>query len=102
MIGRLLRWAADQLDPPARRESPLYPLRVDGSVFTDEAMNEQRREDAMALMDEETYGYLLVTIHDEGTFAKAVVKTALSAAMWPAVTETLCRIVVAADKVAGK
>lgn len=99
LIGNTLRWLADKIDPPAPHESPDYPLRATGSVFADETMADQRREDALALMDAETLGYLLIPIRDIGEYAKAEVKTALSDEMWPAIKETLCRIIVEAERV---
>lgn len=99
MIGNTLRWLADKIDPEKPREALDYPLRVKGSVFADETMEDQRREDALALMDDETIGYLLIPIRDLGTYAKAEVKTALSDEMWPAIKQTLCRIIVEAERV---
>lgn len=98
MIADTLRWLADRIDPPSRR-FPDYPLRVKGSAFDTDDGQEQRREDAMSLVDDDTIGYLLVRIKDHGSFAKADLAVALLDEMWPAVKETLCRVVLEGERV---
>jgi hypothetical protein len=98
MIAGGLRWLADKIDPPERR-FPDYPMRVHGSAFDNDDGQEQRREDAMTVVDDDTIGYLLVRVKDHGAFAKADVAIALTDEMWPAIKETLCRIVLEAEKV---
>lgn len=100
MIAAALRWAADKIDPPERR-FPDYPMRVKGSAFDSDDAQDRRREDAMTVVDDDTIGYLLVRVRDYGAFAKAEVATELTDEMWPAVKETLCRVVVEATRVFG-
>jgi hypothetical protein len=95
--GSALRWIADQVDPPRPHEAPPYPCRAK-SAITDEAAEVQRREDAMSLMDDDTWGYLLLRVVDSGNFARVGVQLLLSEAMWPAVNETMTRIVLEAER----
>lgn len=97
-VGSTLRWLADQVDPPKPHQSPPYPCRAK-TVFTDVELEAQRREDAMSLLDEDTMGYLLVRVRDEGSFAKLGVQVALAEEMWPAVNETLARVILEAQRV---
>jgi hypothetical protein len=99
MIGDTLRWLADRIDPPKPRPAPDYPMRVTGSAFSTDDGQEQRREDAMSLVDDDTIGYLLVRVKDHGAFAKADVAIALLDEMWPAIKETLCRVVLEGERV---
>jgi hypothetical protein len=99
VIGNTLRWLADKIDPPRPRQAPDYPMRVTGTAFEGDDAQEQRREDAMSLVDGDTIGYLLVRVKDHGAFAKAEVAIALLDEMWPAVKETLCRVVLEGERV---
>ena len=95
MIASALRRLADKIDPPKPRPAPLYPLRTRARLFDDEQTAIRRREDALRLMDEETLGYVLFLVRDQGFHAKVEPGIALSDEMFPAVVEAVSRFVVA-------
>lgn len=69
--------------------------------LTEELAAAQHRSAALSLMDEEVYGYLLVTIRKEfhGPGLDVRVLSDVAREFWPAVNETLRRVVKAARDV---
>jgi hypothetical protein len=55
-IARALRKAADRVSPPPPRE------KATNRIVVDEALAAHRREHAMALMDDDCHGYLLIRL----------------------------------------
>lgn len=100
MIADALRWAADRLERPKPHESPDYPLRCE-SVFTDEQANGRRREDAMRLVDEQTQGYVQLVVRDHGFHSAIEPAIEASPAMWPALRETMVRLILEGEREFG-
>jgi hypothetical protein len=97
MIAGALRKLADTIDPPRPHEPPPYPLRTKARLFDDEQTEARRREDAMRLMDEQTLGYVMFVVRDQGFHAKVEPGIAISDEMFPAVVEALSRFVTAGE-----
>jgi hypothetical protein len=97
MIGAALRRVADAIDPPKPHAPPPYPLRTQARLFDDEQTEARRREDAMRLMDEQTLGYVMFVVRDQGFHAKVEPGIAISDEMFPAVVEALSRFVTAGE-----
>jgi hypothetical protein len=101
VIAGALRRVADWIEPPKPHQAPPYPLRTRPRLFDDEQMEGRRREDAMRLMDEQTLGYVVFLVRDQGFHAKVEPGVALSDEMFPAVVEAVSRFVIAGEREYG-
>lgn len=97
MIAAMLRRVADAIDRPKAHVSPPYPLRTNARLFDDEHLEARRREDALKLLDEQTLGYVLFVVRDQGFHAKVEPGIALSDEMFPPVVEALSRFVLVGE-----
>jgi hypothetical protein len=82
-------------EPPPRPSTPLLP---DLSPLTDEPAAGQRQDAALKLMDEDCYGFLMLTMHrheePKGHFTGRIdFAVALQRDWWPAVVLVLERII---------
>lgn len=101
MIAGALRKLADVIEPPKPHAPPPYPLRTKARLFDDEQLAARRREDAMRLMDEQTLGYVLFVVRDQGFHAKVEPGIALADEMFPAIVEAVSRFVIAGEREYG-
>lgn len=102
--GKILRFMADHLDPPTPMPRVDGPQRIPtldkSTVFTrDERLDGERRENALAMMDDDLLGYVLVRARRVGAVATMELGIALEDWLWPAMSETLGRIVLEAGRV---
>lgn len=103
LVGKALRKLGERLDPP-RPEKVMRGNRVDYAptltLFErDEDKALQRNEDAMTLVDPETLGYVLVRAVRSGACVIIQLGVALDDQLWPAMTETLGRVVIESDRI---
>lgn len=103
MIGGLLRSLADRIDPPKPDPRARMPVEVDSHqcVFSDEHMDNQRRDDALGLMDVECRGYVLLQLRDEHGYLRIAPSFAVPEEAWPAMKETLARCALEAGRIYG-
>lgn len=101
LTGRWLRAIGDLLDPPRAPEVQRVWAPSSATLFErDPGLDAERREDAMSLMDPETLGYVLVRcVREPHGWAKMALGIALEDGAWPAMSETLGRIVLEAGRV---
>lgn len=99
MIGDVLRWAADRIDPPKPVVYPDYPQRGLVCAIENEQADLDRREAAMQLVEAETLGYLLVLVRDHGDYQKLEPHLAMNDGMWGPMKGALSRIATEADRV---
>ena len=91
-----MRLAADVLvrgpvGSPARRERAFLPAT---SPLTTEQGHQARTEAALRMMDEDCYGFLLVTVHREkvGVCGEVRMLQHIHPTWWPAIVQTLDRL----------
>lgn len=101
MIAGTLRRVADWIEPPKPHEAPPYPLRTRARLFDDEFLAGRRREDAMRLIEDQTLGYVMFLVRDQGFHAKVEPGVALSGEMFPAIVEALSRFVTGGEREFG-
>lgn len=79
----------------ARAMAPAF-VPADNPTKTDEGM-EATREAALRMLDDDCYGYLLLTIHKEAVGPGGEIRLAdhLDSSWWPAVAVTLERVIAA-------
>ena len=102
LVGRHLRGLADAIDPPKRdgRAISAWHSPRESIFQRDEGLEAERREVAMALMDDDTLGFIVVRARREGVSRAAFdLGIAVDDPLWPAFTETLGRIVLESERV---
>jgi hypothetical protein len=101
LIGRALRDLANHFDPPATTPIQAAFWRPPRHTLfdRDEDLAAQRREDAASLLDDDVLGYVLVRAVRRGAYAEMMLGVGLEDGLWPAMTETLGRVVLEADRV---
>lgn len=102
LMGHVLREIAERIDPAktdGRRITAWHAPKT--TLFErDEAMEEERRNVALSLMDEDTLSFVVVRARRDGTTQACFdLGIAVDDPLWPAMTETLGRIVIEADRV---
>lgn len=104
MIGGVLRAIADRIDPPKpdpRSKMPVPAPDPFKAIFNDEHIDEQRRDDALGLMDPECCGYVLLQLRNEHGYLRIHPSFAVPEEAWPAMKVTLARCAVEAGRVYG-
>lgn len=86
-IGRALRTLANQLDPATPRKHDVRSGDVGWAPM------DERREDAMSVLDEDVRGYLLVLVRGFGPGPHLEPHMSLTDEMWPAMCWTLALVV---------
>jgi hypothetical protein len=93
IVANLLRSVADQLDPVPKGKSmtPYWHPPRHTLFDRDENLKADRAHDAASLLDDDVLGYVQV---------RAVrVGNALEDELWPAMNETLLRVIIEAERV---
>jgi hypothetical protein len=101
LVGRYLRAAGDVFDPPPPpRPQPRWYSPRESLFERSPGLDAERREHAMSLMDDDTLGYVLVRCRREPNGQAGMqLGIALEDAAWPAMGETLQRVILEAGRV---
>lgn len=101
MIGERLWLAAQVLAFGVPKEpEPVVGARMWGHIprenpLAQELRAAQQRSAALSLLDEEVYSYAIVTVRRQGTAADVRVVADVEPEFWPAINETLRRVIAA-------
>lgn len=90
LLGALARALGRRPSDP-----PLATPTIGDQVWTMEG-SESRRNAALKMLDDDCRGFLLVTVHHDGEHGRVELALQLRTDWWPAVAETLERVISAA------
>lgn len=102
MTARILRWIADKIDTAtAEVEVPLSvgPVRGARTAFPDEAARQMRNGAAARLVDEETLGYVIFRVEQDGADANICLDLQVHHEAWPSLLSVMARTVLVGDQV---
>jgi hypothetical protein len=101
IVANLLRSVADQLDPVPKGKSmtPYWHPPRHTLFDRDENLKADRAHDAASLLDDDVLGYVQVRAVRVGNVAEMRLGIALEDELWPAMNETLLRVIIEAERV---
>lgn len=93
MAARLIAGSKTPTSPAPTPEQ-IYGLPRDNPILASEEAKAKRREAAMSMMDDETYGYVLITLRKKpgNAFGKLKLQLKLERAWWPAFSTMLRKV----------
>lgn len=104
-VGELVHGEAPPRVPPGVRRAEeavtRFPAFIPDENPLEAALNaDERTQAAMTIVDDDCYGYLLITVHKQpvGRRADLHLQSAFEPDWWPAMRATLCRVIKAGDE----